>query len=768
MRICEHAAQAMGKAHMSAKAGPPEHPGSLDCIYPSMRCVLTQRCERPFACVRRAIIFRMEPMTRFHPAWTTLSSIALIVFSLASRAQAAETDTADASTTTLSPVQVVGHYDNAVGTSDAASQGVILGTLLQDIPLLRPGEVLEAIPGLVVTQHSGDGKANQYFLRGYNLDHGTDFATSVDGVPVNMPTNGHGQGYSDLNYLIPELVDRIEYRKGPYFAQNGDFSSAGSADIQYRNTLDKSILDVTVGENGYQRVLMASSYPLPFASTTGNGAGPTLLGGLEVMTNDGPWKLPEDMRKFNGLLRANDGNADLGWSVEALAYDAHWRSTDQVPLELIQSGELCRFCAVDPTDGGRSARQILSGEWHAQDGDGYLRASGYFEHYRLQLWSNFTYFESNPQYGDQFNQRDARNILGGKIAKGWTHQLFGRDSVTEIGAQVRHDQIHVSLFDTQSRVPFATVSDNLVSETEAAVYVQNSTKWNDWFRSLAGVRADAIKLDLTSQTYAPNSGNVSDNRASPKLALIFGPWDKTEFFVDAGNGFHSNDARGAVYRFDATTGDPVTRAPALVGSYGKEIGMRTELVPGLQSSLAIWNLNSASELLYAADSGGTEANGASQRHGVEWNNHMVVNDWLLFDADLAWTHARYANNNDNGDVGNQIPNAVSKVASVGIGVHDVGPWSGDLKFRYIGGYPLSQDGILRAPSALVANLRVQRDLNDWAALSIDVLNLLDRKYFDIAYGQDYRITSTSPQVPSGITVHPGEPRELRATLRLKF
>lgn len=675
---------------------------------------------------------------------------------------------ADASTNTLQPIDVVGHYDNAVGTSDAASQGVILGKLLQDIPLLRPGEVLESIPGLVVTQHSGDGKANQYFLRGYNLDHGTDFATSVDGVPVNMPTNGHGQGYSDLNFLIPELVDRIEYRKGPYFAQNGDFASAGSADIQYRNVLDRPILDLGIGANGYRRVLTAASFPRPLAAPAGSGSGPILLAALELSQNNGPWKFPEGMHKFNGLLRASDGTADLGWSLEALAYDAHWRSTDQVPLALIQSGVLCRFCALDPSDGGRSARQIFAGEWHTQDNGGYLKTSAYFEHYRLQLWSNFTYFEANPDMGDQFNQRDVRNILGGKIARGWKHLLLGHESITEIGAQLRHDVIHVSLLDTQARVPFATVSDDRVDETEAALYIQNTTVWSDWLRSQAGLRADAIALDVTSQSYAPNSGKVSDNRAAPKLSLIFGPWRKTEFFVNVGNGFHSNDARGAVSQFDAITQQPIMRAPALVGSFGKEFGLRTEIVPGLQSSLALWCLNSASELLYTADSGGTEANGASTRYGIEWNNHMVINHWLLFDADLAWTRARYANKNDNGDLGGQIPNAVSKVASVGISAHDLGPWSGDLKFRYIGGYPLTQDGSLRAPSALVANVRVQRQLNEWAALSLDMLNLFDRKYYDIAYGQDYQISPSSPLVSSGITVHPGEPRELRLTLRLKL
>ncbi|MEO8746441.1 MAG: TonB-dependent receptor [Rhodanobacter sp.] len=663
----------------------------------------------------------------------------------------------------LAPVQVEGHYDNGVGTSNAASQGVILGALLQDIPIIRPGEVLEAIPGLVVTQHSGEGKANQYFLRGYNLDHGTDFATSVDGVPVNMPTNGHGQGYSDINFLIPELVERIDYRKGPYFAQNGDFSSAGSADVKYRDKLPSTLLNLSVGSQGYKRGLFATSFPL----FDNDRPGPTLLTAFEAMEEDGPYRHPDNMHKFNGLLRLSDGDAQNGWSADALGYVAHWNSTDQVPLELIQSGALCRFCALDPTDGGRTAREILSGEWHAGDGNGYLHASAFVEHYRLQLASNFTFFEFNPARGDQFTQRDSRNILGTKIAKGWNQTLFGHDSSTEVGLQVRHDQIHVSLYDSQARVRYHTESSNLVGETEGAVYIENTTNWTDWFRSLVGARGDAIHFDLTSNTFAPNSGTASDNRVSPKLALIFGPWAKTEFFLNAGKGFHSNDARGVVDRFESG-GVAATRAPALVASFGKEVGVRTEIIPGLQSSLALWSLNSASELVYSADAGGTSINGASKRYGVEWNNHMIINQWLLFDADLAWTHARYANKNDNGAIGDQIPNAVSKVASVGFTVQHVGPWSADIKALYIGGYPLSQDGALRAHSSFITNLRVQDELTPHVALSLDLLNIFDRKYFEIAYEQDYQISPTSPVTPNGVTVHPGEPREVRLTVSVKL
>ncbi|WP_266158217.1 TonB-dependent receptor [Dyella silvatica] len=667
---------------------------------------------------------------------------------------------------TMASVDVTGHYDNGVGSSDASSQGIILGRLLQDIPLLRPGQVLEAIPGMVVTQHSGDGKANQYFLRGYNLDHGTDFATQLDGVPVNMPTNAHGQGYSDLNFLIPELVQQIDYRKGTYFAQNGDFSAAGSADISYREVIEHPFVQLTLGSDDYRRVLLAGSFPL-LPSTA---HAPTVLAAIEGLGENGPWKHPERMRKINGLLRLSNGDAARGWSLDALAYDAHWNATDQVPLAWLKSAQLCRFCAVDPTDGGNSARDILSAEWHASDADGYTRISAYLEHYRLQLFSNFTFYELRPDTGDQFAQKEARNLLGVKLAHAWTHNLFGRDSSTEAGLQVRHDHIRVGLFNTADRVPFETVSDSRVGETEAAVYVENSTTWNPWFRTVLGVRQDTIQMHLSSLSLATNSGNASASRTSPKLALIFGPWAKTEFFINAGTGFHSNDARGAIYRIDPTTATQAMPAPPFAGARGGELGVRTELVPGLQSSLTGWRLDSASELVYNADSaiGTTSPNGASTRYGIEWNNHLTLNQWLLLDADLAYTHARFTHPNENDQRGSYIPNAVPKVASIGFSTQGLKDWSGTIKLRYIGRYPLSQDGSLMGPSATVIDLRVSRDINPSLALSLDVLNLFDRSYYDIAYEQDYRATPTSPTVPSGITVHPGEPREFRLTLKMKL
>jgi hypothetical protein len=654
-------------------------------------------------------------------------------------------------------VEIAGHYANGIGTSDAASQGTVRGERLTDLPLLRPGEVLETVPGLVVTQHSGDGKANQYFLRGYNLDHGTDFATWVEGLPVNMPTNAHGQGYTDLNFLIPELVEKIDYRKGPYFAEDGDFSSAGSAHIKYRDTLDAGILNLTIGGEGYRRVVLAGSTPL--STFTGGGAGPRLLGALEVQRDDGPWTTPEGVRKYNGVLKLSDGDYARGWSVSALDYTNHWTSTDQVPLELIQSGQLGRYAAIDPTDGGNSTRAVLSGEWHQHDDAGYTNVSAYAQHYKLKLWSNFTYFEEDTERGDQFEQQEARNMFGGQAVHGWRHGLFGRDSTTEAGLQLRHDHIDVGLFHTEARVPFETVRSDRVSETLVGAYVQNTTTWVPWFRTLLGLREDHAFMDV-KDVQLSTSGHASGNKLSPKVSLVFGPWAKTEFFANAGRGFHSNDARGTV----AAT-DPV---PALVASKGAEVGLRTEIVPGLQTSLALWRLDSDSELVYVGDEGGTEANAATRRHGIELNNHLVLNRWLLVDADMAWTHARYADANANGDVGNHVGNSVGRVGLVGVTLHELGPWSAGLITRYIGSYPLSQDGALTTPSSFVTNLQLRRAITPSLSVQVDVLNLFDRKFYDIAYEQDYRATPTSPVVPSGVTVHPGEPLALRVSLNMKL
>jgi hypothetical protein len=662
----------------------------------------------------------------------------------------------------LERVEVSGrHYDNAIGSTDAASQGSIRAELLKSRPALRPGEVLEFVPGVIVTQHSGDGKANQYFLRGFNLDHGTDFATTVNGLPVNMPSHGHGQGYSDINFLIPELVERIEYRKGPYFAKSGNFAAAGSADIAYRNTLDDSFAALTLGQRRYQRFVGAASTRL--------GGGANLLGAIEVQHNDGPWTLPERLRKRNGVLTLSGGTPAEGWRASLMAYDAQWNATDQVPERLIAAGTFNgqpfgRFDAVDASDGGRTRRSSLSGEWHRNSDAGATRVAAYAMDYRLQLFSNFTYALERPGDGDQFSQQDRRSVAGASASHAVDHRLGGLQARSEVGVQLRHDRIRVGLFDTVQRRTTATTRDDRVRETQWGLYGQTALELTPWLRGVMGLRADQARFKVDSLRNVANSGSASAQLFSPKLSLIAGPWGRTEFFFNAGRGFHSNDARGTTARVDPRTGDAVDKVPGLVAARGLELGARTEWVPGLQSSLALWQLDFDSELVYVGDAGSTEANRPSQRRGIEWNNRYVPVPWLLVDADFAWTHARFA---DADPVGNRIPNAIDKVGAIAVTLRELGPWSASLQWRYLGSGSLIEDDSVRSRPSLTTNLRVSRKLGARSELTVDVFNLANRKLNDIEYFYASQLPGEAAPVADR-HVHPAEPRTVRVTLKMGF
>jgi hypothetical protein len=681
------------------------------------------------------------------------AALAGAALALCARCALAQTTTSPSSDDTLvvqQRVTVEGHYDNAVGTTDAASQGTIRAELLKSRPPQRPGEVLEFVPGVIVTQHSGDGKANQYFLRGFNLDHGTDFATSVGGMPVNMPTHGHGQGYTDLNFLIPELAQRIEYRKGPYFASVGDFSAAGSADIIYRTQLDAPFGLVTLGENGYRRGLLGGSFGL--------ASGHTLLGAFEAMRNDGPWTLAEGLKRSNAVVSLSGGTAALGWSTSLMGYDATWRSTDQIPQRLIDAGTFNgapfgRFDAVDSSDGGETGRGSLSGEWHRNVDGHSTRVSAFALHYRLKLFSNFTYFtDSVNNDGDQFSQQDNRHVYGFKASHSFGHMLGSLNARTEFGAQVRHDRIHVGLFDTVTRVVTHVTRDDRVRETLAGIYGQTSVEFAPLLRGVFGLRADHARNSVTSMATPVNSGSARDSLVSPKLSLVLGPFARTEFFFNAGRGFHSNDARG--------TTDAAAPTPPLVAAKGAEIGVRTEAIAGLQSSLALWSLKTDSELVYVGDAGTTEASAASQRRGIEFNNRWVPVPWFLLDADFAWTHARFAD-------GDRIPNSIDRVASVAATLRELGPWSASLQLRYLGPGPLIEDNSVRSFSSVLTNLRLSRKLGSSAELTFDVFNLFDCKVNDIQYFYASQLLGEGAPVADR-HVHPAEPRSVRVTLQAHF
>jgi hypothetical protein len=670
---------------------------------------------------------------------------------------AASTQRAAAQEKTLESVTVESSRTSQLGVAESANAGLVTQQQLEARTVYRPGETLEAVPGLIVSQHSGEGKANQFYLRGFNLDHGTDLRTTVDGMLVNQRSHAHGQGWTDLNFMIPELVNRLEYRKGPYYAAEGDFASAGAASVVYANKLDQGIASIGFGQNGYRRALLADSP----AFGSGN-----LLYALELFHNDGPFVNPDDYRKLNGVLRYGQGNEANGFNVTAMAYRGKWNATDQIPKRAVDAGVLGRFDAIDPTDGGTAHRYSLSGAWHETTAAGSTNVNAYVIHNQLDLYSNFTYFLDNPVNGDQFNQTDRRTTTGLNASRTLPTPVFGRESETTVGLQLQNDNIFNGLFSTVARQRLSTTREDHIAESSAGAYVENTTKWADKFRTVAGIREDLYRFNVNSDNPA-NSGKVSESIASPKLSLIFGPWAKTEYYFNVGKGFHSNDARGTTITVDPK--DPTVaadRVPGLVRSNGVEVGARTEIVPGLQSSLSLYRLDFDSELIFAGDAGSTQASRPSRRVGAEFNNYYKATKWLTIDTDLAFARARFR---DSDPVGNRIPGAVEGVASVALAIDNVGPYFGALQLRYFGPRPLVEDNSVRSNSSTTLNGRIGYRISPKMRIELEGFNLANRQVSAIDYYYPSRLASEpAGSSTADIHFHPIESRSFRVTLVSNF
>lgn len=638
----------------------------------------------------------------------------------------------------------------------AASATRISGTEVNAVPFSRPGEALEVVPGLIVTQHSGEGKANQYFLRGFNLDHGTDLAISVDGMPVNMPTHGHGQGYADINFLIPELIQSVNVRKGPYFADQGDFASAGAVAIDYFNKLPHNIAEMTFGSFGYRRALAAGS------TRVGEG---TLLTAFEASKYDGPWDVPDDVRKLNGVLRYSRGTATDGLTLTAMAYSNGWNATDQVPQRAIDQGLINRLGTLDPTDGGTSSRFSLSSNWAQSSEHGQTNVSAYVVRSDLRLFNNFTYFLDNPVNGDQFSQLDGRTLGGVDARHTFDWRFASLESRTRVGVQSRYDDIHVGLFKTEQRAWLSTVREDRVQEGNVGLWTDTTTHWNDWLHTTVGIREDFFAGHVFSDT-PENSGNAQASMTSPKAGIVLGPWSKTEFYGNAGYGLHSNDIRGATITVDPNDKvTPLDRVPLLVRSRGAELGIRTKVIEGLTSSLAVFVLDFDSELLFVGDAGTTEPSRPSRRVGVEWTNQYKPLPWMTLDLDVAQTHARFT---DFDPAGAHIPGAPAWVASSAITLGGDTGWFGSLKARYFGPRPLIEDDSVRSKSSLIFNARAGYRFDNGLRVQLDVLNLFNAQTNQIEY---YYLSRLPGEPIDGVAdrhLHPAEPLAVRLTVAARF
>jgi hypothetical protein len=606
---------------------------------------------------------------------------------------------------------------------------------------------------MVVTQHSGSGKANQYFLRGFNLDHGTDFSTSLDGMPVNMRTHGHGQGYTDLNFIVPEFVDTITYQKGPYRASDGDFSTAGSARFRLMSHVDRPWVKLEAGQDSYYRTVMAGTQSLQDKELTL---------GLELQRYDGPWTdIEEDVDKLNGLVRlaGSQGNGD--YTVTLMAYDNSWNSADQIPERAVASNIIDRLGSLDDTVGGDSSRYSLSYRWQGLN----TNIDAYIVQSELDLFSNFTYFLDDPVNGDQFEQVDERVIYGTNLSHDFSTKLGERHLYQNVGLQLRFDDIDdVALHRTQARQRLSTVRQDQVKEYSAALYWDASLALTPNLTSFLGVRYDYLSADVTSNNPA-NSGKADDAIGSIKGGLSYLLDPRTELYLNAGQSFHSNDARGATITVDPNDGSPVQPVDLLVRGEGGEVGIRYQDLDNISLSLAVWLLDLDSELLFVGDAGTTEPSRASRRTGIEMTAYYWFTNMFSADLELAWTRSRFTE--DAPGEGNYIDGSLPFVASTGVTYRFDPAWSLAVRVRHFGERTLDSFNTQKSDSFTVANAGLSYEMKDWQ-FGVDVFNVFDSTDHDIDYFYTSRLAGEPASGVDDIHFHPIEPRTVRIKARYQF
>lgn len=650
--------------------------------------------------------------------------------------------------------------ENLVGVASSASEGAITAAQLAVRPVNRATEVLETVPGLVISQHSGEGKANQYYLRGFNLDHGFDFAQTIAGLPVNMPTHAHAQGYADSNFLIPELVSGVQFRKGPYYAENGDFSSAGSANINYFNVLERPIVSMTAGSFDYLRIFGAASPEV--------GPG-NLLTAFEWERDNGPWVSPNGKDKFNGVVRYTQGNARNGVSLTFLGFRNHWHSTDQIPQRAVDSGRVDRFGFIEETDGGETYRHAGIFDWQQSRANNSTRVTGYVQRYGVQLFHNFTYFLNDPENGDQFEQFENRWTTGAKLTHRRLLHVGEKHLESAFGVDLRNDSVGgpLGLYATRSTERLATIRADDVNQTSLGIFGDSEIEWNRWARTTVGLRGDIYNWNVTSDNPL-NSGEDASGLLSPKVSSVFGPWKSTEFYVNWGWGFHSNSGLGVVLRVDPVTGDPATPSTPFARSKGAEFGVRNVAVRKLQTTATFWYLDFDSELIYVGDSGSTKAGPPSRRYGLEVTNYVYPNRWVAFDLDLSFSHARFLDVPEDGAF---VPGALNRVISGGIAVNPpagvrTGLFTG-LRLRHFGPRPLIEDASVKSKSTTIFNGEAGYKFSERIRLTLEGYNLFDAEASDIDYFFESRLHD-EPAPVEDIHFHAAIPLSARLSLRVSF
>ena len=623
-------------------------------------------------------------------------------------------------------------------------------------PIGSVQDILRVTPGLVLVQHSGGGKANQYFLRGFDADHGTDLALSIDGVPINMVSHAHGQGFSDTNFIIPEVVERVEITKGPYFASQGDFATAGSVNMVSRTAFPHSSLGLGLtgspghGRLGYRALAIASpTFASPVQATFAADVGRT----------NGPFDNPEAWDRYKLFNKVTfEPSPQSSISIGEMSYAGSWHGSGQIPARAVDQGLISRFGSFDPDEGGNTARHQIFATARSHPAEASeLRALAYAGTYRFNLFSNFTLFLRDPINGDEIEQVDRRTFYGGKVSYRLLRRIRGVTFETTLGADARNDDIHQELWNTVRRQRLTSARDNDVHQSFVGAFFNEEISPTRWLRMDVGGRADLLSFAvdnklMTADPTAPGSGVGAGHQFSPKASVIATPFNREGVQLDVygnyGHGFHSNDVRGAFPQPGATAALPVT---PLTRAIGDEIGARLRLLRRLDVSAAAWRLALDSEIVWSGDQGTTSPSDATTRHGIEVEGRYEITDWLATDLDLTFTRSQFSKDRENGG---GLALAPKRTWSGGLSARHpiaVGDLRAGLRFYGIADRPATDDGALIAPGFtqfdLHAGFRHRR-----FDIALDIENLLNATFRAAQFSTTSRL-ATEPTV--GATVPTG-------------
>ena len=643
---------------------------------------------------------------------------------------------------TLPPVVVT-----APPPVSSSSEVFIPGRDFQLRPEGRPADILRLVPGFVISQHQGGGKAEQYFLRGFDADHGTDVALYVDGLPVNLRSHAHGQGYADLHFLIPETVQRLDGFKGPYFVEFGDFATAGAFNFVMRDTVDENYAEAAGGSWGTQRYLTLIS-PTRDALKT--------LVAIEYYRSDGPFEHPNGYERFNLFAKAKATLAEgMDLAVWASYYMADWHGSGELPTRAVRAGLISRFGSIDPNEGGSTQRANLNVDWRWKlDENQLVTVHTYGTYYELDLFNDFTFFLNDPQNGDEINQRDRRFMAGFDALYQYQTRPFGVSLTSSAGFQYRIDTPRVVLATSVQRHQLARTQDVSIVEQSYSPFVKFDVVPLPWLRFVTGARGDIFTYDVHSRVNTTGddlNGHVTQARPNVKANLALGPWYQTEFFANFGTGYHSNDARAVI-------SDP--NLTALPTARGYEFGMRSKAIPRTELSLTYWVIDLASELVFVGDDGTTEARGPSHREGIEFAMRVKILDWLTFSGDVTAAKAEF-------DTGGAVPLAPLLTSRADLTARL--PWglSSSLGMRFLGDRYADEERHQTARGYLLFDFTT-RYRYKWLEAFVSIENLANTEYREAQFFFTSRLAGEPAGGVPDIHYTPGNPRTVLGGLAVRF